>query len=88
MYRQRWNIETMFRTMKQLLGLSQCASRDLQRQYVHIYSVFFSYAFLQQEKLSNSLKNPETAAKYLSRRNIDDLTSRITSFGRNFGHVA
>jgi len=88
MYKQRWNIETMFRTMKQSLGLSQCASRNLQKQYVHIYSVFFSYSFLQEEKLSNFLKNPETAAKCLSKRNIGTLISRITSFGRNFDYVA
>ena len=88
MYKQRWSIETMFRTMKQSLGLSQCASRDLQKQYVHIYSVFFSYSFLQEVKLSYFLKNPETAAKCLSQRNIHTLMSRITSFSRNFGYVA
>jgi len=88
MYKQRWNIETMFRTMKQSLGLSECASRDLQKQYVHIYSVFFSYAFLQKEKSSNFLKNPEAAAKCLSQRNIHTLIPRIASFSRNFHYVA
>lgn len=88
MYKQRWHIEMMFRTMKQSLGLSQCASRDLQKQYVHIYSVFFGYSFLQKEKLFSFLKNPETAAKRLSHRNIDVLISQITSFDRNFGYVA
>jgi len=74
--------------MKQSLGLSQCVSRNLQKQYIHIYSVFFGYSFLQKEKLSNFLKNPETAAKCLSQRNIGTLMLRIAAFSQNFDHVA
>ena len=83
-YKQRWDIEKMFRTMKQLLGLSHCASRDLDRQKMHIYLIFFSYSFLESEKSAYSMKNPENVAKHLEKLKYDCAMSRITSFSENF----
>lgn len=87
-YDMRWNIEPIFRTSKQSLGLQECESADHEKQDIHIYSIFFSYAFLQKEKVEYNLKNPETALKKLSMLKTDDAMSRITAFSRNFDYVA
>ena len=87
-YDGRWNIEVMFRTLKQSLGLAQCQSRNLEYQRAHIYSSFFSYGFIQHEKQANSFKNPEVAIKHLSELKLNTAIKRIDSFSRNFHHVA
>ena len=87
-YDRRWNIEPIFRTSKQYLGFQDCESIDLEKQNLHIYSIFFSYAFLQKEKIEHNFKNPETAIKNLSMIKINDAMSRIASFSQNFDHVA
>ena len=87
-YDRRWNIEPIFRTFKQSLGFQDCESIDLEKQNIHIYSIFFSYAFLQKEKVEYNLKNPETAIKQLSMLKTNDAMSRIVAFSQNFDHVA
>jgi len=83
-YRQRWNIEEMFRTMKQLLGFADCQSIDLDKQRSHIFCIFFSYSFLQSEKHKKSLKNPEAAEKLLRELKLNTAMLRITTFSENF----
>ena len=87
-YDGRWNIEIMFRTLKQSLGLSQCQSRNLEYQKAHIYSSFFSYGFIQHEKEAHSFENSEVAIKYLSALKLNMAVKGIHSFSRNFDHVA
>jgi len=79
-YDERWDIEETFRTIKQLLGLNQCAARSLEKQEAHIYFIFFTYSFLQYEKNKNSLKNPESAGRFLGDFQPEEAMSRITSF--------
>jgi len=83
-YNQRWDIEKMFRTIKQLLGLNQCFSTKLERQEAHIYFVFFSYSFLENEKYKKNFINPETSARLLREAKLEDALSCITSFSENF----
>ena len=83
-YSQRWDIEEMFRTMKQLLGFADCQSTDLEKQRSHIFFIFFSYSFLESEKHKNSLDNPEAAEKLLRKIKLDAAMLRITSFSENF----
>jgi len=83
-YEQRWEIEKVFRTIKQLLGLNQCFSRSLEKQETHIKFIFFAYSFLENEKNKNTLPNPESAAKLLRELKMEDAISRITSFSENF----
>lgn len=64
-YKLRWNIEMIFRTSKQSLGLEECSSRSLKKQTIHIYLVFVSYAFLQDQRISRGCKNVEEAIKAL-----------------------
>jgi len=87
-YERRWKIEMMFRTMKQSLGLQHCQARSLMRQGAHIYAIFFSYSFLQNEKVNHNLKNSEQAIKALEKLKLDVLDQRIIGFGDNFGHIA
>ena len=87
-YDGRWNIEIMFRTLKQYLGLSQCQSKNLEYQKAHIYSSFFSYGFIQHEKKTYSFKNSEDAIKHLSALKLNLSIKRINAFSENFNHVA
>jgi len=88
MYEKRWNIEKMFRTMKQYLGISQCSSRKIEVQKAHIYAVFFSYGFLQNEILDLSLNTPEEASRFDKQLKFNIAMKRIQSFSENFEHVA
>jgi len=87
-YEQRWKIEIMFRTMKQSLGLQHCQARSIMRQEAHLYAVFFSYGFLQNEKSNQDLKNSEGAIRALEKLKLEESFQRIIRFGANFDHVA
>ena len=87
-YERRWKIEIMFRTMKQSLGLQHCQARSLMRQGAHIYAIFFSYSFLQNEKSNHNLKNSEQAIRALEKLKLEESGQRIRRFSDNFGHVA
>ena len=58
-YNIRWNIEKMFRTTKQSLGLADCQSTNIEKQRLHIFSVFLSYALLEEQKLYYKKKSVE-----------------------------
>ena len=88
LYDGRWCIEMMFRTMKQSMGLTNCQSRSIDKQTVHINSIFFGYGFLQNEKNLSFLDKPEDAKRHLQRLKLDDAISRIDAFSGNFGYVA
>jgi len=88
LYGKRWEIETMFRTMKQSLGLAQCCSRKIERQESHIYAVFLSFSFLQNEKKVGRFKNPEQAQRHLEMLKLEDVTMRMDRFSWNFDYVA
>ena len=83
-YEQRWEIEKMFRAMKQKLGLKECSSRKKDSHTQHIYAVFWSYAFLQNEKVTRNLKNVETVANEYSAAKIGHAMHSISLFNRNF----
>jgi len=84
LYEQRWDIEKVFRTIKQLLGLNQCFSRFLEKQETHIYFIFLAYSFLENEKSKHNFKNPEAAATLLTELKIHDAEDLITSFSESF----
>jgi len=83
-YEQRWEIEKMFRTMKQKLGLGHCSARKSNVHTQHIYAVFISYAFLQHEKKIRNLSNVETVISHLLDAKSMSLYNLIHSFNRNF----
>jgi hypothetical protein len=64
-YRTRWLIEQFFRTAKQSLGLNDCQSTSLDKQYKHVLSVLLAYAKAQLYKLKQKLKTPEDALRRL-----------------------
>ena len=67
-YRTRWNIEKMFRTAKQHLGLQECSARKMETQESHIASVFLAYALLQCDQKKQNLTTPEAALRAAERR--------------------
>ena len=88
MYDIRWNIEPMFRTMKQSQGLMDCSARSLEKQSLHINSVFFGFAFLQHQKFKKKLGCPEDAIRMLQALKINHASSSFTRFCRDFYDVA
>ena len=64
-YKIRWNIEKMFRTCKQKLGFSDCASTKERTQLDHIFAVLLAYSLLQLERANNHCKTPEDAFRAL-----------------------
>lgn len=87
-YEERWEIEKMFRTMKQSLGLAHCQSRKIDKQKLHIYFVFNSYGFLEMQKIARSLKNPEEVIRALEKLKSNVSQSLIQAFKANFAYVA
>lgn len=67
-YKYRWNIEKVFRTTKQSLGLQECFSRKIDTQYNHICAVFLAYSIAQLEMKQGHFKNPEAAIKALEKK--------------------
>lgn len=62
-YKIRWNIEKSFRTMKQSLGLGDCQCLSVEKQSLHILSVFLAYAKLEEQKICSRKKSPEEVLK-------------------------
>lgn len=67
-YQIRWNIEKMFRTTKQHLGLQQCSARKMETHESHVASVFFAYALLQCEGEKQNLTTPKAALRAAERK--------------------
>jgi len=67
-YRTRWTIEKMFRTVKQHLGLQECSARKMETQESHIASVFLAYALLHCNQRQQNLPTPEAALRDAKRK--------------------
>lgn len=67
-YRSRWVIEKMFRTVKQHLGLQECSARKMETQESHVASVFLAYALLRCDQKKHKLDTPEAALRAAERR--------------------
>ncbi len=67
-YRLRWNIEKMFRTTKQHLGLQECSARKMETQESHIAAVFLAYALLQCDRKKQGFSTPEESLRAVKRK--------------------
>ena len=83
-YKLRWNIEMIFRTAKQSLGLEEYSSRSLERQVIHIYLVFLTYAFLQNERIAKNYENVEDVINALQASKSPAQTRLIRRLGQSF----
>lgn len=88
MYDIRWEIEPMFRAMKQSLGLMQCTARSLDKQANHINAVFFAFGFVQHEKFIKNLPCFEDAIRHFQDLKITQTTASFNRFCRDFYHDA
>jgi hypothetical protein len=88
LYENRWEIEKMFRTMKQKLGLTQCSARKFDHQQSHFTYVFFSYSFLQHYTQEKKLENADDSVKALRQAKSISINSSIASFTDIFHAVA
>jgi hypothetical protein len=83
-YGFRWEIEPMFRTMKQFVGLMQCSARAKSSQIAHINAVFLGYAFLQNEKVNNKFSCPEDSVRHLQEVKTSVSTRSFSRFCQEF----
>ena len=79
-YKYRWNIEKMFRTAKQLLGLESCSARKIEHQKSHMSSVLLAYALAQLDMKKRKLKTPEAALRASKLKNASFLKHRFSSY--------
>ncbi len=56
-YKMRWTIETVFRTLKQSFGIGECQARSTEKQAAHFFATFVAYAFVQIEQCDKSNKS-------------------------------
>lgn len=87
-YDVRWVIEETFRTMKQSLGLMHCAARSIEKQALHVSTVFFSFAFLESEKQRQNFVSRQDVARHLQALKPKHSTIAFTRFCQDFCHVA
>jgi hypothetical protein len=83
-YRLRWNIEIFYRTAKQSLGLKDCQSTNLAMHKVRLYHVFYSYTFLQHQKIVQKFSNVESVIRYFQSGNEEELLRALASFSKMF----
>lgn len=62
-YKKRWNIEKIFRTCKQSLGMNTCMSNKYEKHFGHITSVLLAYTIAQLYRKKYRLKIPEDAIR-------------------------
>ena len=58
-YKKRWPIEKMFRTIKQHLGLQECQSTKIQTQLNHAAAVLLAYSNIIVQQKKKKFKTPE-----------------------------
>jgi len=88
LYGLRWNIEKMFRTMKQTLGLKDCFARKKASHIGHIFGVFHAYTFVQYIKSEENLSHVESTVKYLRDAKAQSLDDSLYRLSHNFGVIA
>ena len=87
-YRKRWNIEKMFRSTKQKLGLKDCQCYALHKQASHTALVFTSYIFLQLQLFENQSVNVESAQRRFCYTNSSFHNPSEDPAVLNFAHFA
>jgi len=88
LYGLRWEIEKMFRTMKQSLGLKDCFARKKALHVGHIFGVFHAYTFAQYIKSEENLSYVEKALRHLRDVKPEHLDNSLHRFNHNFGVIA
>ncbi len=78
LYSNRWPIEKSFRTIKQKLGLSDCRMITSSQQTIHILTVFFTFSFLETEKISKRKKSVDEILNLLRFKKDPSLLNQIS----------
>lgn len=64
-YGIRWEVEKIFRTTKQSLGLGHCQATSVEKQRAHIFASFLAYASLMEKKVYKRKKSPEEVLRQI-----------------------
>lgn len=83
-YEKRWQIEKLFRTAKQHLGLQECFSTKIDVQMNHVASVLTAYSLLQIEMKRLRLRTPELALKTIKSLNMESIENRYAPLNQIF----
>lgn len=83
-YAIRWKTEMFYRTSKQYLGLQQCSSRAIEKQKVHIYNIFYAYAFLSIERERAGFCCVEDVIKHYQELKPKCVIQSFRAFGQFF----
>ena len=86
-YDKRWNIEKLFRTGKQALGLSDCYSLKLTVQHSHVTSVLLASTLVQIEKKEKRFDKPEAAIRHLKTQNVSTVLNRFSPVNQIFRNL-
>lgn len=86
-YDNRWKLETLNRTTKQEIGLTECYSRSLETQYRHVASVLLAYSLAQLEQRNSRLEKVEHALKRCRTKKVDFLINRFVRFLKAFPEI-
>jgi Transposase DDE domain len=82
-YKHRWAIEKLFRTTKQSMGLQECFSRKIQKQFDHVCAVLLAYSMTQLEMKKCHYRNPETAIRAFKKQKHASLNRSIAFLNQN-----
>lgn len=87
-YKKRWGIEKVFRTCKQKLGIGDCQSTKTKQQIAHIYTVFYTFCELEENRFMAKLPNVDTLVRRLRDAKIDITTPPKEPLNMNIGSYA
>jgi len=77
-YGIRWEIEKVFRTIKQSLGVGHCQATSIEKQCAHIFATFLAYTSLIEKKVFKQKKSPEEVLTKIRRQKIPLCKSGLT----------
>jgi len=83
-YKKRWGIEKMFRTIKQHLGLNDCFSTNFDKQKNHLAAVLLTFALMQIARKQSRFENIETAIRSFKSLSFEEIESWILRLDQNF----
>ena len=77
-YGIRWEVEKIFRTTKQSLGIGHCQAISIEKQRAHIFASFLAYASLMEKKVYKRKKSPEEILAQIRRQKTPFVFSGLT----------
>lgn len=88
LYKIRWKIEPMHRTVKQMLGIRDCMMRKKEKQQLHVLSVMQAYAVASLVMKFHGFKTIEDAIRYVREVKPTSISSLFKPLGESDAYDA